>query len=337
MQKIKLAVLGAGHLGKIHIKCALAAEQIELVGFFDLDEKNSQTVIEQFGLHRFSSYEELLDAVDAVDIVTPTPAHFEAAKQAMEAGKHVFVEKPVTATIAEGEALLELQKKHPVKVQVGHVERFNPAFTALKDMPLAPMFIEGHRLAAFQPRGTEVAVVLDLMIHDLDLVLRLIDSPVKAVSASGVAVMSDTPDIANARIEFENGAVANLTASRISLKQMRKMRLFQPDAYISLDFFEKNAQIVRLYAQDAENLPPQDQLMEFDTKLGKKWMQLQMPEAQAVNAIQRELETFADSILEDTEPVVSLKDGFRALRLAQAILDEIEERRQSATLPHLNI
>ena len=337
MEKVKLGILGAGHLGKIHIKCALAAENIEFVGFFDPDDQNAQSAIEKFDVRRFPDIDSLLAEVEAIDIVTPTPAHFEAASMAMSAGKHVFVEKPVTATIEEGEKLLALEKETGVKVQVGHVERFNPAFAALKGIQLAPMFIEGHRLAAFQPRGTEVAVVLDLMIHDLDLVLKMIPSPVQSVSASGVAVMSDTPDIANARIEFENGAVANLTASRISLKQMRKMRLFQQDAYISLDFFEKNAQVVRLYSQDAADLPPTDQLMEFDTKLGKKWLQVQMPESEAVNAIQKELETFATAIREDSQPIVSLHDGFRALRLAQAILDSIEERRQSAELPTLNI
>jgi predicted dehydrogenase len=200
-------------------------------------------------------------------------------------------------------------------------------------MALNPMFIESHRLAAFQPRGTDVSVILDLMIHDLDLVLHLVKSPVTRVSASGVAVLSHTPDIANARVEFANGCVANLTASRISMKQMRKMRLFQPDHYLSLDFLEKNAQIVRLFAQDADRLPPQDQLMEFETQSGKKWLHLQMPEAAAVNAIQRELETFYDSIVEDKEPVVTVQDGFAALQLAHRILKEIDKRKSAVVLP----
>jgi len=262
-----------------------------------------------------------------VDIVTPTPTHFEIAAAALRAGKHVFIEKPVTQTTAEGAALLELAAQHGVKVQVGHVERFNPAFTALQGIPLRPMFIESHRLAAFQPRGTDVSVILDLMIHDLDLILHLVQSPVSAVSASGVAVLSHTVDIANVRVEFENGCVANLTASRISLKQMRKLRLFQQDHYISLDFLEKNAQIVRLFDQDASNLPPQEQLMEFETAAGKKWLHLQMPESEPVNAIQRELETFYECILNDTTPVVTLQDGFAALQLAHRILEEIDRRR----------
>ena len=325
--KLKIGLLGAGHLGKIHLKCILATDCWQFAGFYDPDEKNAATAMEQHGARRFHTVAEMLAEVDAVDIVTPTPTHFALAEQAMLAGKHVFVEKPVTATVEEGRRLLDIAEKQGVKVQVGHVERFNPAYLALKDMLLAPMFIESHRLAAFQPRGTEVSVILDLMIHDLDLVLHLVKSPVREVSASGVAVLSHTPDIANARIEFENGCVANLTASRISMKQMRKMRLFQPDHYISLDFLEKNAQIVRLYEQNATDLPPIDQLMEFETNAGKKWLQMMMPEVAPVNAIQRELEAFHSSIQNGMEPEVTLLDGFRALEVAHQILHEIETRR----------
>ncbi len=324
----RIALLGAGHLGKIHLKCLRATECWELAGFYDPDDKNAASVVDQFGVKRFRSLDKLLQEVDAVDIVTPTPSHFKLAAKAIRSGKHVFIEKPVTASVPQGRRLLQLAEEQGVKVQVGHVERFNPAFLALRDMVLSPMFIEGHRLSAFQPRGTEVSVILDLMIHDLDLVLHLVQSPVSKVSASGVAVLSHTPDIANARIEFVNGAVANLTASRISMKQMRKMRLFQPDHYLSLDFLEKNAQIVRLYEQDAHNLPPQEQLMEFETAAGKKWLQLQMPETAPVNAIQRELETFFDAIHRDTEPVVTLRDGFEALKLAHRILKEIDIRQR---------
>jgi predicted dehydrogenase len=327
VQLRKIGLLGAGHLGKIHLKCILATDCWQLEGFYDPDEKNAQQVIAQYQLKRFDSYEALLASVDAVDIVTPTVSHFELAAQAIQAGKHVFIEKPVTETVEEGRQLLELAAQYGVKVQVGHVERFNPAISALKGMELNPMFIESHRLAAFQPRGTDVSVILDLMIHDLDLILHLTQSPVAEVSASGVAVLSNTVDIANARVAFENGCVANLTASRISLKQMRKMRLFQQDHYISLDFFDKNAQIVRLYDQDATNLPPQDELMEFETATGKKWLQMQMPESAPVNAIQMELETFHQSIVEDTVPIVSLQDGFNALQLAHRILEDIDARR----------
>ncbi len=327
MNKLKIGLLGVGHLGKIHLKCILATSCWELAGFYDPDEKNAASVLAQYPeLRRFVSLKDLLLEVDAVDIVTPTVTHYALATQALRAGKHVFLEKPVTETVSEGRRLLKLAEKQGVKVQVGHVERFNPAFQAMQGVRSNPMFIEGHRLAAFSPRGTDVSVILDLMIHDLDLILQLVNSPVKHVSASGVAVLSHTPDIANARIEFANGCVANLTASRISLKQMRKMRIFQPFAYISLDFLDKTAQIVQLFAPDAANLPPQDQLMEFDTPSGKKWLHMQMPETAPVNAIQRELETFYDSIVQNTTPVVSLSDGLRALDLAHRILKEVEKR-----------
>jgi predicted dehydrogenase len=319
-QKYRLGIFGAGHLGKIHLKCALATDCWEVTGFCDPDDHNAATAIAQYAVNRFTDADQLIEAVDAIDIVTPTPAHFALAARALRAGKHVFIEKPVTETTAEAKKLLRLIAGTHLKVQVGHVERFNPAFQALNGIPLEPMFIETHRLAAFQPRGADVSVILDLMIHDLDLVLHMVKSPVRRVSASGVAVLSPTPDIANARIEFANGCVANLTASRISLKQMRKMRLFQRDAYISLDFLEKNAQIARLFAQDAPELPPQTQLMELDTPAGKKWLQLQMPETAATNAIQHELEAFAHSINTDTPPPVTLQDGYDALALAHRIL-----------------
>jgi predicted dehydrogenase len=323
---MRIGLLGTGHLGKIHLKCILSSGCWELAGFFDPDDKNAASAEAQYGAKRYSSAARLLNEVDAVDIVTPTPFHFKLATQAIRAGKHVFIEKPVTETVAQGKTLLKLAEKHGVKVQVGHVERFNPAFTALKDIALNPMFIEGHRLAAFQPRGTDVSVILDLMIHDLDLVLHLVKSPVKKISASGVAVLSNTPDIANARIEFANGCVANLTASRISMKQMRKMRLFQQDHYLSLDFLEKNAQIVRLFDQDAPGLPPLDQLMEFETNAGKKWLQVQMPEAANINAIEEELKSFYVAIQSNSTPVVSLQDGVSALQVAHHILKEINQR-----------
>lgn len=333
---MRIGLFGAGHLGKIHLKCILASNCWELTGFYDPNDSQAERIVAEFNIPRFSDPEALFAAVDAVDIVTPTITHFELASRAIAAGKHVFIEKPLTHTVAEGRALLALAAAKGVKVQVGHVERFNPAFAALKGMTLKPMFIEGHRLSVFQPRGTDVSVILDLMIHDLDLVLHLVKSPVTEVHASGVEVLSPTPDIANVRLEFANGCVANLTASRISMKQMRKMRIFQPDHYISLDFLEKNAQIVRLFEPDAADLPDTENLMEFETGKGKKWLQLSMPEATAVNAIQRELETFHESIVQDIDPVVTLADGFAALELAHRILEEIDtrERRYKSGATH---
>ncbi|MBX2871067.1 MAG: Gfo/Idh/MocA family oxidoreductase [Saprospiraceae bacterium] len=324
---LKIGVLGTGHLGKIHLKCIKQAEtHYALQGFYDADAATRTKVSADFGTPAFDSVEALIEAVDVVDIVTPTTTHFELAKLAIQKGKHVFVEKPLTNTPDEAKALLELSREQGVKIQVGHVERFNPALLALGDMQLAPMFIEAHRLATFNPRGTDVSVVLDLMIHDLDILLSMVDSTVKVVNASGVAVVSDTPDIANARIEFANGCVANLTASRISLKQMRKIRLFQQDAYISLDFLDKEAQVVRLYGTEDPNLPEGASGMTIDTNRGTKHIHIDMPSIANTNAIQMELQTFADSITQNQRPLVSGEDGYQALKLAYDIMAEIDRR-----------
>lgn len=323
---LKIGVLGAGHLGKIHLKCIqLAHETYELVGFYDADPANAARVAESLGIRAFPDVESLMDAAEVVDIVTPTTSHFALARIALKKGKHIFIEKPLTHTLAEAEELLALSRQIGVKVQVGHVERFNPALLALDRMPLNPMFIEAHRLATFNPRGTDVSVVLDLMIHDLDIVLSMVPSTVSQISASGVAVVSDSPDIANARIEFANGCVANLTASRISIKQMRKVRLFQQDAYISLDFLDKQAQIIRLFDEFAPDLPNTD-LMELDTPRGRKLLQMQAPDIEPVNAIKMELESLAESIQNDSRPPVSIEDGYQALKLAYEIIQEIEKR-----------
>ncbi len=322
---LKIGVLGVGHLGKIHVKCIQQTDCFELIGFFDPNDENARQVIESQGVKRFERVEELLELVDVVDIVTPTITHFELALLAIQHGKHVFIEKPLCNTVEEAETLLAACREHGVKVQVGHVERFNPALLALENTKLSPMFIEAHRLAVFNPRGTDVSVILDLMIHDLDIVLSLVDSEVKGVHANGVSVVSDTPDIANVRLEFENGCVANLTASRISMKQMRKVRLFQPDAYISLDFLEKNAQVIRLYDEGSPDIPKDANLMDLQTAKGKKHIHIDMPQTEPVNAIQLELETFAESILQNKKPKVSIDDGYRALKMAHEIIKTIEK------------
>lgn len=321
---LKIGIFGTGHLGKIHIKCILLAEAAyELVGFYDPSEAARKAVTDNHNIRAFSSAEELIKHCDVIDIVSPTTTHFEMAKMAIKAGKHIFVEKPLTHTIDEGKELITLSEKHGVKVQVGHVERFNPALLSLDDMELNPMFIEAHRLATFNPRGTDVSVVLDLMIHDLDIILSMVNADIKSVAANGVCVVSPTPDIANARIEFSNGCVANLTASRISLKQMRKLRFFQSDAYISLDFLDKQAQVVRLFDEGDTNIPPSDNHLTLDTALGKKVIDINMPNIEQVNAIKMELETFAESILQDKTPKVSIQDGFKALELAYRITKKI--------------
>lgn len=316
---LKAGVLGAGHLGKIHLKLLQLSEKYELVGFYDPSKENAAKVASEFGYTSFNSVEELIDSVDIVDIVTPTLSHFECAKLAIEKGCHIFIEKPITNTVLEAEAIKTLASQKHVKGQVGHVERFNPAFTAVKESIDTPMFIETHRLAEFNPRGTDVPVVLDLMIHDIDIILSVVNSEVKNVYASGVSVISDTPDIANARIEFENGCVANLTASRISMKNMRKSRFFQRDAYISVDFLEKKSEIVRM--KDVPENPDEFAMILQNAEGVKKQIYFDNPEITENNAILDELESFADAIENDTIPVVTLGQGTDALRVAQQIID----------------
>ena len=316
---LKAGVLGAGHLGKIHLRLLEQSENYELVGFYDASEKQANAIVKEFGYKLFNSAEELINAVDMVDIVTPTFAHFETAKNAIEAGKHVFIEKPITNTVEEAEQLIDLANKYNVKGQVGHVERFNPAYKAVAGKIENPMFIEAHRLAEFNPRGTDVPVVLDLMIHDIDAILNVVHSEVKNISASGVSVISETPDIANARIEFENGCVANLTASRISLKNMRKARFFQKDAYISVDFFEKKCEVVKM--KDAPEEPDDFAMILQNAEGLKKQIYFDNPEISTNNAILDELDTFAQAIKNNTTPIVTLEQGKKALKVALQVID----------------
>jgi predicted dehydrogenase len=321
---LKVGVLGAGHLGKIHIRLLLELnDKFEFVGFYDPSDNNAAAAIESYNIKRFETIDELLDAVDCVDIVTPTISHFDCASKALRKSKHVFIEKPVTETIEEAKILSDLAQEAGVKVQVGHVERFNPAFQAAVPFLNNPMFIETHRLAQFNPRGTDVPVVLDLMIHDLDAILSVIKSGVKRISASGVSVVSDTPDIANARIEFDNGCVANLTASRISMKNMRKSRFFQKDAYISVDFLTKELEVVRM--EDVEGESDQfDMVLELGKGKPSKKILFDKPDIEDGNAIKEELSTFADAIVNDTTPIVSIEDGRLALEVAQQIVDKLK-------------
>lgn len=316
---IKAGVLGAGHLGKIHLRLLEASERYELVGFYDPDQKNAQALAKEKGYKAFDSEAELIRACDMVDIVTPTLYHHQNALSAIAQGKHIFIEKPIANSIAEAREITEMAAKKGVLGQVGHVERFNPAFKAIKSSVTHPKFIESHRLAEFNPRGTDVPVVLDLMIHDIDVLLSVVDAKVKSVSASGVAVISTTPDITNARIEFENGCVANLTASRISLKKMRKTRFFQKDAYISVDFLEKKVEVVKMKAAPEK---PKDFALILENAQGeKKQIYFENPNIEDSNAILEELEFFADAIQNDQTVVVSLENGTRALELAHQIME----------------
>jgi predicted dehydrogenase len=321
---LKIGVLGAGHLGKIHIRLIKElSDKYEFIGFFDPNKEQAKTVETEFKIKAFDSVEDLLGAVDCVDIVTPTTTHFELASKAIKNSKHVFIEKPITQTTEEARKLLALADEAEVKVQVGHVERFNPAFRAALPYFNEPMFIETHRLAQFNPRGTDVPVILDLMIHDIDAILSVVDSAVRRISASGVAVVSDTPDIANARIEFDNGCVANLTSSRISLKNMRKSRFFQKDAYISVDFLEKEMEVVQMETLKGE-AGPYDMIMEMGNGKPSKKIIFDKPDIEAVNAIKEELSAFADAISNNTTPIVSLEDGMNALAVAEQILAKLK-------------
>lgn len=320
---LKAGVLGAGHLGKIHLKLLQQSDRYELVGFYDADAAYAREVEKEFGYKYFESMDELIAACDMIDVVTPTSYHHETGVKVITAGKHLFVEKPITVTVEQADELITLSRKHNVKGQVGQVERFNPAFKSVRDRIANPMFIETHRLAEFNPRGTDVSVVLDLMIHDIDAILSVVNSPVKNVSSSGVSVISETPDIANARIEFENGCVANLTASRISLKKMRKARFFQRDAYISVDFLTKAVEVVRM--KDAPEQPGDFDMILQNAEGVKKQIYFDNPEIEDNNAILDELETFADAIENDTTPIVSLEDGTAALDVALKIIQNFKE------------
>ncbi|WP_276392661.1 Gfo/Idh/MocA family oxidoreductase [Eudoraea chungangensis] len=319
---LKVGVLGAGHLGKIHLRLLAESKDYDLIGFYDPDAIHGQKVAAEFGYTYYDNIGKLIDAVEVVDIVTPTLSHFECAKRAMMKGKHVFIEKPITHTLDEAVELIDIAKKHKVKGQVGHVERFNPAFTAVKKMVRNPMFIETHRLAEFNPRGTDVPVVLDLMIHDIDIILSVVDSEVSNIMASGVSVISKSPDIANARIEFKNGCVANLTASRISLKSMRKSRFFQRDAYISVDFLEKKVEVVKM--KDAPEETGAFDMVLQNAEGEKKQIYFENPEILANNAIQDELESFAFAINNNSLPRVTLAEGGKALEVALKIIDAFE-------------
>lgn len=316
---LNVGVFGTGHLGKFHLNNWKETTGVNLVGFFDPDEAMAKEVEEKYGLKRFADEESLLNACDAIDIVTPTQYHFALCEKAIKQGKHVFVEKPMANTMDEAKELVKLVQESKIKFQVGHVERFNPAFLAIQAQKLNPMFIEVHRLAQFNPRGTEVSVILDLMIHDIDAILSIVKSDVKSISASGVAVMTDTPDIANVRIEFNNGCVANLTSSRISMKKMRKMRLFQKDAYIAVDFLEKKAEVIKLKTSEDENVFAFD----IETPNGTKTIAIASPQVPQINAIKKELEAFVNAIQTNTQPVVNEIDGYRAMEVAHQILQKI--------------
>lgn len=322
---LRIGVFGVGHLGKFHLNNWNNIEGVSIAGFYDPSDTMSNEVEEQYKITRFTNPEDLMDICDAVDIVAPTIAHFDLCKKAILKSKHVFVEKPLTNDMKEAREILKLAREANIKFQVGHVERFNPALVAARKHIHNPMFIEVHRLAQFDPRGTDVSVILDLMIHDIDIILSIIKSNVKTIMASGVQVLSDTPDIANVRIEFDNGCVANLTSSRISMKKMRKMRFFQKDAYVGIDFLNKKAEIIKY------KTPEDKDVFTFDIETGHgiKTIAVAAPEIEASNAILTELQSFVDAIRQNKPTEVSELDGYRAMEVAHSILEKIN-RNQTA-------
>jgi len=320
---VKIGVLGAGYLGKIHIKLLKQIKEYDLVGFYDYDQNEVNAVCEEFKLKYYDDPAKLLDEVDAIDIVTPTISHYECAVNALKSSKHIFIEKPITYTIEEASNLIKLTNEADVKVQVGHVERFNPAFTSAKPYINNPMFIEAHRLSQFKQRGADVSVVLDLMIHDIDIVLSTVKSNIKKVSASGMNVVTDKSDIASVRLEFDNGCVANLTASRISMSNMRKARFFQHDAYININFLDKEVDIVKIRDAGA-NPSPSSYIIDPGQGKPKKEIYFEKPEITLNNAIKDELKSFYSSITENIPTLVNIEDGYNALNVAYIILEKMK-------------
>jgi predicted dehydrogenase len=327
MDPLSVGVIGVGHLGALHAKMYLQIPTAHLVGVFDIDSTRTEKIAAEFGIQAFTQLDDLLAHVEAVSIATVTQSHYDAAMQAIKRGVHLLIEKPITATIEQARALTERAETNGLKLQVGHIERFNSAILALEPYDLKPLFIESHRMAQFNPRGSDVAVVLDLMIHDIDLILSLVKSNVTRIDANGVAVISDTPDIANARLQFENGCVANVTASRISQNKMRKMRLFQHDAYISIDFATGVSEVFRLADENTPRAKSTKMLGKIEEGQHKRIITYEKPKVREVNALKYELERFVESVQKNIEPPVTGRDGLHALEVAQEIMQKIESQK----------
>jgi predicted dehydrogenase len=320
---VRIALLGAGHLGKIHLKCLLDLPQrFDLVGVYDPDPQALAKAVEVFGVTPYADLEDLMSRVDAVDIVAPTLSHYDLGLAALRRMKHLFVEKPLAENTSQAADLIKVAREAGVKAQVGHVERFNPVFRKASEWGLQPRFVEAHRLAPYNPRGTDVSIVLDLMIHDIDLILAMVKSEIRDIRASGVSIVSATPDIANARIEFHNGTVANLTASRISMKSMRKMRLFQSNAYLSLDFLDKELEIIELEDQPVNSKAWQE--IQLGPDKPSRYIAFERPQLEPTNAIRDELDAFGHCIQNNLNEAVSIEEGYEALKVAYQILDRIQ-------------
>ncbi len=319
---IRIGVVGVGHLGRFHIECISRIAGFTLVGFYDADPVRAREISEKYTIPSFNSFDSLLEEVDAMCIVTPTPSHYALAVTAIKAGKHLFIEKPLTDHPETSQWLADQMREKKLVGRVGHVERYNPAFIAAKQMGIhKPVFIEAHRLAPFNPRGMDVPVIMDLMIHDIDIVLSMVDAEVDHIEANGVGVAGKSADICNARITFKNDAVANLTASRISLKQMRKLRLFQRDQYMAIDFLEQEVQVVKLFHTE-----PSDMMtMKLELPDGNRWIAADNPSVTKHNAIEAELTEFCEAIRNNSNSGVTFEQGARAVKVASQIMDQISK------------
>ena len=318
---LKVGVIGAGYLGKKHLKILESSPFFDLIGFYDKNENIRENLSKNSNYVSFDQIDSLINATDTVIIATPALSHFELAKKVLNAKKHVFIEKPICSTVEQAYQLTNLEDENKVFGQVGHIERFNPAFEAIKSSIDSPQFIEAHRFAEFNPRGTDVSVVLDLMIHDIDIVLSVVKSEIEKIDASGFSVISETPDICNARIIFKNGCVANLTANRVSLKKIRKTRFFLKNRYVEIDYLTQNIEIVKV--KDIPKDKDDISILVTNAEGKRKKIVIENPIITKHNSIQKELEDFYHCISENRKPRVSLHDGARALEVAKKIMESI--------------
>jgi len=327
MKKLNISVIGVGHLGKIHTKLWAQNDNVNLVGVFDINHQRAKEIATEFDCRAFSSLKDLIQSTDAVTIASDTKSHFKLAKKMLENKIHCLIEKPITSTYVESKKLIKIAEENKTLIQVGHVERFNPALVAVKKYELDPLFIEAHRLSQFKPRAIDVSVVHDLMIHDIDIILWLVHSQVKRIDANGVAILTKTPDIANARIEFKNGAIANITASRISANGLRKFRIFQRDAYFSIDFGNQKVDIFKILdgQPDPSRHPLAFNLGSILDIPEPKSIIYEQPEVPKLNAIQEEQNSFIESILTSKPIAVTAYEAMNAVRIAEIITRKIEK------------
>lgn len=314
---IKIGLIGVGRTGLQHLERLLVSDYFTVIGCYDIDQLLLKRIEEEYNVKCFTDVEELIINCDAVDIVTHTSSHYAYAEKAIKFGKHVFTEKPITNDIDEAKKLVELVREAGIKFQVGHIERFNPAFLALKSYDIQPKFIESHRLSHFDGKNTHQSIVLDVMIHDIDIVINIVKANIKTISASGVAVLSDQIDVANARIEFDNGCVANLTASRASNQKIRKLSLFEKNNHITLDFLNREAEMIKLSETAKHNSIP----MRIQENM--KYINSETMVLEEYDALHEELNSFAESLIFNHEPIVTALDGLKSLEVAQEILHKI--------------